>query len=281
MLLGAAKQLATDGVFDGAVHFIFQPNEEEGLGAQAMIDDGLFDRRSIDEVYGLHCVPGLAAGHFATRTGPMMTFEDNFVIRLAGVGGHSSAPHMTYDPLVAGAELVTALQTVVARSVSPMQSGVVSVTEFDTDGSRNVLPSNVVIRGDTRGLDPEVQGTIERRIREIVEGICAAHGLSYDFEYSHEFVVTVNSAEETGHAVAAARSVVGAAAVDSDCLPNTGSEDFARMLERRPGCYALIGNGTEGTNTLPLHHPSFDFNDEILPIGGDYWVTLTEMRLRS
>ena len=166
MLLGAAQALSESGEFDGTVHFIFQPNEEEGLGAQAMIDDGLFEKWGIDEVYALHCAPGVEIGSFETRAGPMMTFEDNFEIRLSGIGGHASAPHLSDDVMVAGAAVVTALQTIVARSVSPMQSGVVSVTGFETDGSRNLLPSNVVIRGDTRGLDQEIRGAHRRRHRE-------------------------------------------------------------------------------------------------------------------
>lgn len=279
MLLGAATELSSSGRFDGTVSFIFQPNEEEGLGAQAMIDDGLFERWPIDEVYGMHCAPGLPVGNFAMRAGPMMTFEDNFVIEISGRGGHSSAPHLTLDPLVAGAEVVTALQTVVARSLNPLESGVVSITEFETDGSRNVIPSRVMIRGDTRGFDAAVRAGIEERIAEIVRGVCLAHRVEPSFTYSHEFDVLVNGQAETSHAAAAARSVVGDAAVDSQCAPSTGSEDFARMLDHRPGCYALIGNGTEGHHGLPWHNPGFEFNDDALPIGADYWVTLAENRL--
>ncbi|GMR02872.1 MAG: M20 aminoacylase family protein [Acidimicrobiia bacterium] len=279
MLLGAARELALNGDFDGTVHFIFQPNEEEGLGAQAMIDDGLFERWSIDEVYGMHCVPGVPAGHFALRSGPMMAFEDDFVIHIRGRGGHASAPNMTFDPMVPAAELVVALQTVVSRSLSPMDGGVVSVTEFVTDGSRNVLPSTVTIRGDARGFTAVVRETIERRIGEIVEGVCLAHGLDYSVDYSHEFDVTMNTPTETSHVAGAACSVVTEAAVDSNCAPNPASEDFARMLEQRPGCYVFIGNGTSGANGLPWHNPAFDFNDAILPTGADYWVALTEGRL--
>jgi len=279
MLLGAARELALSGDFDGTVHFIFQPNEEEGQGAQAMIDDGLFERWSIDEVYGMHCAPGVPAGHLALRSGPMMAFEDNFVIHVRGRGGHASAPHMTLDPMVPAAEVVVALQTVVSRSLSPMDSGVVSVTEFVTDGSRNVLPSTVTIRGDTRGFTAVVRETIEHRMAEIVKGVCLAHGLDYSIDYSHEFDVTTNTPTETAHAAAAARSVVTGAAVDSDCDPNPASEDFARLLAQRPGCYVFIGNGTSGTNGLPWHNPAFDFNDSILPTGADYWVALTEGRL--
>ena len=276
MLVGAAKQLALDGEFDGTVTFIFQPNEEEGLGAQAMIDDGLFERWTIDEIYGMHCTPGLPAGSFALRPGPMMAFEDDFVIELRGRGGHASAPHLSNDAMVPAAEVVVALQTVVSRSLDPMDSSVVSVTGFMTDGSRNVLPGSVTIRGDTRGFSTEVRHMIERRIRAITEGICLAHGLAFSIDYTHEFDVVVNTRAQAVHAASAARSVVPADAVDSNCAPNPASEDFARMLTRRPGCYVLIGNGAEGTHGLPWHNAAFDFNDDILPIGADYWVALVE-----
>ena len=279
MLLGAAATLADTGAFDGSVHFIFQPNEEEGHGAQAMIDDGLFERWQIDEVYGMHCAPSIPAGHFSLRSGPMMTFEDNFVIELDGRGGHSSAPHMGNDPMIAAAQIVSALQTVVSRSLSPLESGVISVTELTTDGSRNVIPSRVTIKGDTRGYNDGVQEMIEARMGDIVAGVSAANGIGHSFDYSHEFVAVVNTPDETDWAVRAAVDVVGDEAVDDDCEPSTGSEDFARMLAHRPGCYVLIGNGTDGSHGLPWHNPGFDFNDDILGIGADYWATLTEKRL--
>ena len=279
MLLGGAKRLAEEGGFDGSVYFIFQPSEEDGRGALSMIDDGLFERFPMDAVYGLHNMPGLPAGHFAVRKGPMMTSEDIFVITIQGRGGHASMPDRTVDPVVIGAEVVLALQTIVSRSVGPQDWGVVSVTEMLTDGARNVIPSVVTIKGDCRALTAETQGRIEARMRQIVAGICAAHGAEGQVDYRQDFVVTVNTPAETEAAVAAARQVAGEPAVDPDCPTCGGSEDFARMLQKKPGCYILIGNGTEGHCGSSLHNPHYDLNDEILAIGCDYWATLVKAQL--
>ena len=276
MLLAAAETLAGHGSFEGTVNFIFQPNEENGLGALAMMEDGLFDRFPMDAVYGMHNMPGIPAGHFAVRKGPMMTFEDNFVIRIAGLGGHASMPNRTRDPVVVAAEIISALQTVVARSLNPMLSGVVSVTEVHTDGARNVIPSNVTIKGDTRGLTNEAQRLIETRMREIVTHVGKAHNVEATLDYTHEFVVLENTARETDIAVQAAIDTVGAHRVEADCEPAACSEDFAQMLKAKPGCYLLIGNGTEGHNGRPLHNPGYDFNDDVLATGAAYWVKLTE-----
>ncbi|MDH3472197.1 MAG: M20 family metallopeptidase [Rhodospirillales bacterium] len=281
MLLGAARRLAEDGDFDGTVYFIFQPSEEDGRGALSMIDDGLFERFPMEAVYGLHNMPGIPAGHFAVRKGAMMTSEDIFVITIQGRGGHASMPDRTVDPVVIGAEVVLALQTIVSRSVGPQDWGVVSVTEMLTDGARNVIPSRVTIKGDCRALTPETQGRIEARMRQIVAGICAAHGAQGNVDYRQDFVVTVNTPAETEAAVAAARQVAGAPAVDADCPTCGGSEDFARMLRKKPGCYILIGNGLEGHCGSSLHNPHYDLNDEILGAGRDYWVALVEAQLPS
>jgi hippurate hydrolase len=281
MLLGAAKRLAEDGDFDGTVYFIFQPSEEDGRGALSMIDDGLFERFPMEAVYGLHNMPGIPAGHFAVRKGAMMTSEDIFVIAIQGRGGHASMPDRTVDPVVIGAEVVLALQTIVSRSVGPQDWGVVSVTEMLTDGARNVIPSRVTIKGDCRALTAETQGHIEARMRQIVAGICAAHGAEGHVDYRQDFVVTVNTPAETEAAVAAARQVAGGPAVDSDCATCGGSEDFARMLRKKPGCYILIGNGLEGHCGSSLHNPHYDLNDEILGAGCDYWVALVETQLPS
>ena len=276
MLLAAAETLASKDSIDGTVHFIFQPNEENGLGALAMMKDGLFERFAMDAVYGMHNMPGIPAGSFAVRKGPMMTFEDNFVIRVAGLGGHASMPNRTRDPVVVAAEIITALQTIVARSLNPMLSGVVSVTEIHTDGARNVIPSNVTIKGDTRGLTREAQSLIETRMRELVTHIGKAHNVDVTLDYSHEFVVLVNSDTETEIAIGAAIDTVGAERVVPDCEPAACSEDFAQMLTAKPGCYLLIGNGTEGHNGRPLHNPGYDFNDDVLATGAAYWVRLAE-----
>lgn len=276
MLLAAAETLSKESTFDGTVNFIFQPNEENGLGALAMMDDGLFDRFPMDAIYGMHNMPGIPAGSFAVRKGPMMTFEDNFVISIRGLGGHASMPNRTRDPVVVAAEIISALQTVIARSLDPMESGVVSVTEVLTDGARNVIPSNVTIKGDTRGLSAGTQTLIETRMRELVVNIGRAHNVDVALDYTHEFIVLNNSDKETDLAVQAAIDVVGEARVVPDCQPAACSEDFAQMLNVKPGCYLLIGNGTDGHCGRPLHNPGYDFNDEVLETGAAYWVKLTE-----
>jgi hippurate hydrolase len=273
MLLGAALRLADTGGFDGTVHFIFQPDEENGRGAQAMIDDGLFERFPMDAVYGLHNLPGLPVGHFATQTGALTAFEELFEIRVQGQGGHASAPDRTIDPLVTGAEIVLGLQTIVSRSLSPRDHGVVSITEFLTDGARNIIPSNVTIRGDCRGYSDDVSATIQRRMRAIVEGVAAAHGATATLDYSREFVPLVNTDAEVATAARAAARIDGAK-VDAEYGRVGFSEDFAQFLLHRPGCFILMGNGTEGASGAPLHNPHYDFNDEALPYGIEYWVRL-------
>jgi hippurate hydrolase len=279
MLLGAARQLAETGSFDGTVNLIFQPSEEDGRGALAMIGDDLFERFPMNAVFGMHNMPGIPAGHFAVREGAMMTSEDTFVISVNGRGGHASMPERTADPVVVAAEIILALQSIVSRSVSPKEWGVVSVTEVLSDGARNVIPSNVVIKGDCRAMSTAVQDLIEKRMREIAAGIAAAHGADADVEYSHDFVVTENSTAETNAAIAAARKVVGTESVDANCLPCSASEDFARMLRIKPGCYILIGNGETGHCGATLHNPNYDLNDNILAVGADYWVALVESQL--
>ena len=281
MLLAAAETLSAAESIDGTVNFIFQPNEENGLGALAMMDDGLFERFEMEAVYGMHNMPGIPAGHFAVRKGPMMTFEDNFVISIRGLGGHASMPNRTRDPVVVAAEIISALQTIVARSLNPMDSGVVSVTEVHTDGARNVIPSNVTIKGDTRGLSDQVQALIEKRMREIAVNIGKAHNVDVTLDYSHEFIVLNNTDVETEVAIRAAIDTVGEDRVVPDCEPAACSEDFAQMLRAKPGCYLLIGNGTDGHHGRPLHNPGYDYNDEVLATGAAYWVRLVENVLRA
>ena len=281
MLLGAAERLAGEGGFDGTVYAIFQPSEEDGLGALAMIDAGLFERFPMEAVYGMHNMPGIPAGHFAVRKGSIMTSEDIFIIDIEGRGGHASMPERSVDPVVIGCEIVLALQTIVSRSLSARDWGVVSVTEFITDGVRNVIPSNVTIKGDCRSLSLETQDRLETRMRDIVEGICKAHGATGRVEYRREFIATVNTPTETEAAIAAAEAVSRRADVeiDPDCLTCSASEDFARMLQEKPGCYILIGNGTDGHCGSSLHNPNYDLNDDILAIGCDYWVELVRQQL--
>jgi hippurate hydrolase len=279
MLLAAARQMAESGEFDGTVYFIFQPSEEDGRGALAMIDDGLFERFPMQAVYGMHNMPGIPAGHFAVKKGAIMTSEDIFVITIRGRGGHASMPDRAIDPLVIAAEIILALQAIVSRSVGPQDWGVVSVTEILSDGARNVIPSTVTIQGDCRAMSTKTQALIETRMREIVAGITAAHGAEGSVDYRNDFVVTVNTSDETDAAIAAAHKVAGEPAVDADCPPCSASEDFARMLQKKPGCYILIGNGLEGHCGATLHNPNYDLNDEILTIGASYWLTLVEDQL--
>ena len=281
MLLHAAESLATSDAIDGTVYFIFQPNEENGLGALAMIEDGLFEKFPMDSVFGMHNMPGLPAGSFAIRKGPMMTFEDNFVITITGRGGHASMPNLGVDPVVVSAEIIQALQSIVSRSLDPMAAGVVSVTEILTDGARNVIPTTVTLKGDTRGLSEKTQALIESRMRQLVEHIGEAHGATVTLDYSHEFVVLNNSDAETEIAADVAKSVVGAEMVNASCTPASCSEDFAQMLKIKNGCYILIGNGTDGTSGQPLHNPQYDFNDEIISVGARYWTELTERLLHK
>lgn len=280
MLLGAAQLLAARRDFDGTVRFIFQPAEEHGRGAAAMLADGLLERFPMDEIYGAHNIPGMPAGAIATRVGGLMASEDNFVIRITGRGGHAARPHMAIDPLVIGAEIVLALQTIVARAVDPRHSAVVSCTEFLTDGIRNAIPTEVVIKGDTRSYAPEVQRLLEERMRALCEGIARAHGATCVVEYTHEFAPTVNWPQCVPVAVRAAQAVVGPERVEADTPPMMISEDFGRFLQAIPGAFVFIGNGDGGgPGAVPLHNARYDFNDQILPVGARYFAELVRTRL--
>ena len=274
MLLGAAAQLAADKSWSGTVRFVFQPDEEHGHGAHAMIADDVLTRFPVDCIYGIHNMPGMPAGNFATRVGGIMASEDNFVIDITGIGGHAARPHMTVDPLVIGAQIVSALQTIVARSIDPSDAAVVSCTEFITDGIRNAIPTHVTIKGDTRSYAPHVQATLERRMRELCAGICAAHGATCVVSYTHEFSPTVNPAAGVAAAVQAAQAVVGPDRVDANTAPLLGSEDFGAFLATVPGNFIFIGNGDTGQYATPLHNASYDFNDAIMPIGAAYLCRL-------
>lgn len=279
MLLGAAQYLAKSGNFDGTVTFIFQPAEEHGKGALAMIEDGLFERFRADAIYAMHNFPSLPAGSFAMTSGPIMACEDNFEIRIEGKGTHAALPHRGIDPIVVASEIVMALQSLVARTVDPMDCAVVSVTEFLTDGARNILPNEVVLKGDTRSFGDAMQTHIEQTMERIVSGICAAHGARYNFQYSREFAATINTRQETEIAAEVARRVAGPEQVDIACPPIMTSEDFGFMLQHKPGCYLLIGNGGEGPGGCGLHNPSYDFNDDILRVGAEFWTQLVEYQL--
>jgi amidohydrolase len=280
MVLGAAKLLCDRRDFNGTVRFIFQPAEEHGRGAKAMIAAGLFDRYPVDEVYGAHNWPGMPAGTFGTRIGGIMASEDNFVIHIKGKGTHAARPHTGVDPLVIGAEVILALQTIVARNVDPNLPAVVSCTEIITDGIRNAIPTNVIIRGDTRSYSADVQTLLARRMREISEGICKAHGAECLFEYTHEFEPTVNWESCVSTAIRAASNVAGADKVDSDIAPIMASEDFGAFLRVVPGNFAFIGNGADPSpGGTPLHNARYDFNDDILTVGARYFAEIPRLRL--
>ncbi|MGI9372999.1 MAG: M20 aminoacylase family protein [Hyphomicrobiales bacterium] len=276
MLLGAAKHLANSGEFDGIVRFIFQPAEEWGKGMQAMLDDGLLERFPFEEAYGVHNMPGMPVGTFATCTGAFMGAEDNFEIVLKGVGGHASRPHVGHDAIVAASATVMALQTVVSRQIDPAQLSVLSVTELLTDGTRNAIAGEARILGDCRSFDPAVSARIEEGLRRVAAGTAAAHGCSVEVTYTREFVPLINNAEMTDHAVAAAREVAeDETLVDADTAPIGGSEDFAILLNHVPGNFIFIGNG----DSAGLHNPSYDFDDAAIPHGVAYFAQLAKARL--
>ncbi len=279
MLLGAAKRLASSEKFDGRVVFIFQPAEEHGRGALAMIEAGLFDRFPVDAIYGIHNMPSIEAGHFAVRAGPIMACEDNFEIVVQGKGGHAALPHLTIDPIVVASEIVMALQTVVSRTLNPVDNGVVSVTDFSVAATRNAIPDKVILRGDTRAFTPQIQNRIEAAMERLVSGICSAHGADHRFVYSREFAATINSHKEAAIAADVATQAFGRDSVNADCQPIMASEDFGFMLQHKPGCYLLLGNGGVGPGGCGLHNPNYDFNDEILGRGAEFWVCLVESQL--
>ncbi len=275
MLLGAAAALAMDSDFDGTVRFVFQPAEEPGKGAAAMIEDGLCDRFGMDAIFGLHNIPGVPAGQLVTRTGAIMAGEDNFAITITGRGGHASAPHLVIDPLVIGAQTVLTLQTIVARSIDPVEAAVLSCTSLTTDGARNAIPTTVRITGDTRNFDPAVSALLERRIREIAEHTARTHGGTADVVYTREFATTVNHSDATATAAAAARETVGEDRCDSTTPPIMASEDFGLYAEHVPANFTFIGNGTtDEPGGTPLHSHDYDFNDTVLPIGVRYYQNL-------
>jgi hippurate hydrolase len=274
MLLGAARILANDGGFDGTVRFIFQPAEEWGRGALAMLKGGLMEHFPFEEVYGIHNMPGLAIGHAETRAGAIMAAEDNFEIVLRGKGGHAARPQWGRETLVPACALVMDLQTIVSRRVSPADAVVVSVTELLTDGTRNALPGTARILGDARSFKPDVSARIEEEMHRIAEGIAIQYAVEAEVTYTREFVPLINDEASTREALAAAADVSKSTA--SDCDPMTGSEDFARFLEHVPGCFLFIGNGEE---SAPLHNPSYDFNDRALLHGARLHAAIARRRL--
>lgn len=277
MLLGAANALAASRDFDGTVVFLFQPNEEHGLGAQAMIEEGIFDLVPVDEVYAIHNLPGAPVGEVSTREGLICSSESLFEIAITGQGGHASMPQSGRDAITIGAELVQALQTIVARKLAPGAGAVVSVTEFTSDGQRNVLPGTATLKGDVRARSPQDRDKIKDLMQKIVDGIAYAHGVSAEFRFSTEFIETINAADQTDAVIRAAKSA-GQSAIDNR-EPMSFSEDFAHFSAKRPGCFLLLGNGQDGPNGQPLHSDDYDFNDALIPIGTQFWVELVRDRL--
>ncbi len=278
MLLAAARAMAQRRNFSGTAYFIFQPAEENEGGGRVMVEEGLFDRFPMRAVYGMHNWPELPLGRIALREGPLMGAYDIFEIVASGRGAHAAMPHLGRDPMPYAAHLINALQTIVARNLHPLESGVVSVTQVHGGDTWNVIPQEVVLRGTARSFDPAVQDTIERRIGEIVAGLAATFDMQATLRYERRYPATVNTATETGYALAAATALLGAQSVDTDPMPSMGSEDFAFMLQKKPGCYIWLGGG-RGKDTPNLHNPHYDFNDDALAIGASYWVTLAEQQL--
>ncbi|MCI9867608.1 amidohydrolase [Rhizobium skierniewicense] len=277
MLLGAAKHLAETRNFAGSVALIFQPAEEGGAGALAMVEDGLMTRFDMDEVYGMHNMPGIPLGSFAIRKGGIMAAPDKFSIIVKGRGGHAAQPHRTIDPIAIGAQIVTNLQMIASRNTDPIRSVVVSVTRFQAGSSHNIIPNEALIAGTVRTLDETVRDEAEARIKQMAEGIAHANGAEVEAIYDRFCPVTVNHADETDHAIRVARDIVGEKNVDPDVDPSMAGEDFSYMLKERPGAFIFLGNG----DSAGLHNPGYDFNDEAIAYGISYWVKLAEQRLAA
>ena len=275
MLLGAAKYLAEQGNFDGTVNFIFQPAEENEGGGKAMIDDGLFEKYPVESVYGMHNIPGMPVASFAIKPGPIMAAFDVFNVKIIGKGGHAAMPQTTIDPIIIGTKIIDAYQSIVSRYIDPQEPAVLSVTQFHAGDAYNVIPNDIEIKGCTRCFSPKIQKQLEEQMHQITKSLCDAYGATYEFEFEHRYPATINSEEEAEIAGKVAQQVVGEERVNLSPTPGMGSEDFAYMLQEKPGSYIWIGNG-DGEGSCMVHNPGYDFNDEILPIGATYWVKMAE-----
>jgi amidohydrolase len=276
MLLGAARYLAETRNFAGKAVVIFQPAEEGGAGAAAMIRDGLMDRFAIDQVYGMHNGPGIPVGSFAIRSGPIMAATDAIDFEIEGLGGHAARPHKCLDSVLVGAQLITALQQIVSRNVDPLDSAVISICEFHAGHARNVIPQTAVLRGTVRTLTAGVRQLIEKRVREVTAGVAQMTGAHINLSYERGYPVTSNHAAQTDFATQVAKEIAGDANVQ-EMAPQMGAEDFAYMLEQRPGAFIFCGNG----DSAGLHHPAYNFNDEAIVFGTSYWVKLVENTLAT
>lgn len=273
MLLGAAKYLCETRNFDGTAVVVFQPAEEGGAGGKAMVDDGLMTRWGIQEIYGLHNMPGIAEGKFATTPGAMMASADFLDITVHGKGGHGgAAPHHCIDSVLVGAQIVNALQSVVARNVDPLKSAVISICSFHAGNAHNVIPSTAHLSGTVRTLDPKVRDAVERRVVDVAEGTARAYGATVTIDYRKSYPVTVNHERQAAFAASVARQVVGADKVDEKLTPVMGAEDFSFMLEARPGAFIFLGTG----DGEMCHHPGYMFNDAIIPHGVSYMARIVE-----
>jgi hippurate hydrolase len=271
MLLGAARHLCETRNFDGTTVVIFQPAEEGGAGAKAMIDDGLLDRWNIQEVYGMHNYPGIELGTFAVKSGPLMAAADRIRIDIEGVGGHAARPHKAIDTVLVGCAVVNALQHIVSRNIDPLESAVISIPLFQAGHTDNVIPQTAHLRGTARSFSPQVRDQLEKRIAEVVEHTAKAHGAKATVTYKRDYPVVVNTPKEAEFASKVASEIVSESHVKA-AVPVMGAEDFAFMLEKRPGAFIFMGNG----NSANLHHPAYDFNDKAIPFGTSYWVRLVE-----
>jgi hippurate hydrolase len=276
MLLGAARYLAETRNFAGDAVVIFQPAEEGGAGAAAMIEDGLMDRFGIEQVYGMHNGPGIPVGQFAIRPGPIMAATDAIDIKITGHGGHAARPHICIDSVLVGSQVINALQSIVSRSVDPLESAVVSICEFHAGNARNVIPQTAELRGTIRTLTPEVRELVEKRVREVVAGVAQITGARIDLVYERGYPVTVNHALQTDMATRVAEEIAGKDGV-REMPPLMGAEDFAYMLEARPGAFIFCGNG----DSAGLHHPAYNFNDDAIVYGTSYWIKLVENTLAA
>ena len=277
-LLGAAKIIAEEKAFDGTVVLVFQPAEEPGYGADAMIADGLIERYGIREIYGQHNGPQLPLGKIVVPTGSCLSAEDDFIIKIHGKGGHASGPHNTKDALLVGMEIVAALQTIVSRNIDPLKTAVVSCTEFHTDGVHNAIPSNVTIEGDCRSYDPEVSLQIEERMGKIVRCIAEMNDVDYEFGYSREFIATINDPGCAAEAKKAADAIFGPENVTYGDMKLTFSEDFAKYLQKVPGCFCFVGSG-DAEHDKPLHHAQFNYNDEALLPAAEWFAQIIKVRM--
>jgi amidohydrolase len=287
MLLGAAHYLSKHRNFDGTVYLIFQPAEEGGGGAKRMMDDGLFSKYPMEAVFGMHNWPGVAVGTFGVTAGPMMASSNEFEVVIKGKGAHAAQPHKGIDPIMVAIQIAQSWQTIISRNKSPLDAGVLSITQIHSGSATNVIPDEATLVGTVRTFTTQVLDQIEQRMRAIAEHTAMAFDATVDFRFHRNYPPLINHAKETAFAIEVIKSIVGESNVDASVEPTMGAEDFSFMLQEKPGCYVFIGNGEgdhretgHGLGPCNLHNPSYDFNDDLLPLGATYWVRLAETYLR-